>query len=94
MPIFTWKKKDQEKGKVATEARSSGSTEDPHVEFTKLVTQLECGVVETYHFFEIHKRGETPTVIIFHTMGDIENNLAMQDDDVSNRVVDIQYMVL
>lgn len=59
------------------------------LEFTKLVTQLESGVIGTYHHFKIPKRGETSNPITSHVMGDKESHLAIPNDEESNRDVNL-----
>lgn len=42
--------------------------------FTKSVTQLDYGEVETYHRVEGHKNGKVKMFIIFHALVDIDNH--------------------
>lgn len=53
----------------------------PLIEFTKLMTLLDCGAVETYHHFKVPKKGKAKKPIIFLTLGDMESHAKSQRDD-------------
>lgn len=41
----------------------------PLVGFTRPVTSMECGDIETCHHFEVPKKGQAKKPIIFHALG-------------------------
>lgn len=42
----------------------------PLTGFIRPVTSLECGTIDTYHRFEVPKKGDDGRPITFHTLGD------------------------
>lgn len=44
----------------------------PLTGFTRPMTPLECEMIETYHRFEVSKKGLTKKPIIFHVYGDVK----------------------
>lgn len=60
----------------------------PLAGFTRLITPFECGPVDTYHHFEVPKKGVAKRPIIFHTLGDMYRRGKHNDkDDESTSVV-------
>lgn len=57
------------------------ATKHPLVGFTWPIPPSECGTVDTYHGFEVSKKGEAKNLIIFHAFGDMYKHIKQSEED-------------
>lgn len=83
-PYHAEARSDKVKGKDVTgdeDAPVTVPTRHPLARFTRQVTSLECGTIDTYHHVEVRKKGGAKKLIIFDGSGDMDRHVRHNEED-------------